>query len=43
MELSVTLIIVAITVLVSFISFNNEELTSKLIFSPYQAKHQNEW
>lgn len=43
MELSVTLIIIIITVLVSFASFNNSDLTSKLIFSPYLAKHQNEW
>lgn len=43
MELSVTLVIIIITVLVSFASFNNHDLTSKLIFSPYQAKHQNEW
>ena len=43
MELSVTLVIIIITVLISFASFNNQELTSKLIFSPYQAKHQNEW
>ena len=43
MELSVTLVIVAITVLVSFAAFNNDELLNKLIFSPYQAKHQNEW
>ena len=43
MEISVTLVIVAITVLVSFAAFNNEELTRQLIFSPYQAKHQNEW
>lgn len=43
MEMSVTLVIVALTVLVSFASFNNNELTQKLIFSPYQAKHHNEW
>ncbi len=43
MELSVTLIIVAITVLVSLAAFNNHDLTNQLIFSPYQAKHQNQW
>jgi membrane associated rhomboid family serine protease len=43
MEISVTLVIVAITVLVSFAAFNNDDLRHKLIFSPYQAKHQNEW
>lgn len=43
MEITVTLVIVAITVLVSFAAFNNEELKDQLIFSPYQAKHQNEW
>jgi membrane associated rhomboid family serine protease len=43
MEISVTLIIVAITVLVSFVAFNNDELSQKLIFSPYQAKQHNEW
>ncbi|MCT4582452.1 MAG: rhomboid family intramembrane serine protease [Flavobacteriales bacterium] len=43
MELSVTLVIVAITVLVSLAAFNNQDLTNQLIFSPYQAKHQNEW
>lgn len=43
MDISVTLVIVAITVLVSFAAFNNDELRNKLIFSPYQAKHQKEW
>ncbi len=43
MEISVTLVIVAITVLISFAAFNNDDLSHKLIFSPYQAKHQNEW
>ena len=43
MEISVTLVIVALTVLVSFAAFNNDELRNQLIFSPYQVKHQNEW
>jgi len=43
MSLSITIVIIAITVLVSFASFNNEELNYKLPFSPYLAKHENEW
>lgn len=43
MDISVTLVIIAITVLVSFASFNNEELRNNLIFSPYQVVHQKEW
>jgi membrane associated rhomboid family serine protease len=38
-----TLYIVIITALVSFGSFNNEKLQSKLIFNPYAVKHFNQW
>ncbi len=43
MAVSLTILIIAITVLVSFASFNNEELNYKLPFSPYLVRHENEW
>jgi membrane associated rhomboid family serine protease len=43
MELSLNTIIVGITVLISFISFQNRPLLSKLLFNPYQVKHRNEY
>jgi len=41
--LSITLIIIIVTVIISFIAFNNEELKYKLSFSPYSYKHNNSW
>lgn len=41
--LSVTYAIIAITVLISVLCFNNRELKYKLTFSPYSAKHHKRW
>ena len=41
--LSITLIIVVLTCAVSLLAFNDRSLKYKLIFSPYQVKHHNEW
>ena len=41
--MSITLIIIIVTVIISFIAFNNEELKYKLSFSPYSYKHNNSW
>lgn len=43
MNLSITLIIVAINVIVSLSAFNNQILKEQLIFSPYIVKHKKEW
>ncbi len=43
MELTLTLAIIATTVLVSLATFSNEDLNYKLPFLPYLAKHQNQW
>ncbi len=43
MTISITIAIIAVTVLASFASFNNEELNYKLSFSPYLVKQNNEW
>jgi membrane associated rhomboid family serine protease len=39
----VTGVIIFITVVVSVLAFNNEELFSKLKFNAYDAKHSNHW
>lgn len=39
----VTTIIIAITCIVSFLAFNNRELSRKLIFNPYLVNHRREW
>ncbi|MFP5042173.1 rhomboid family intramembrane serine protease [Parasediminibacterium sp. JCM 36343] len=41
--ISFTLIIIAITGIVSFIAFSNEALTDKLIFYPQAVTQDNEW
>ena len=41
--MSITLIIIIVTVIISFIAFNNEELKYKLAFSPYSYKNNNSW
>jgi membrane associated rhomboid family serine protease len=42
--MSITLIITIVTVIVSFLAMNNEQLMDKLIFSPYAiAKDPNQW
>ncbi len=38
-----TLIIVIVTVLISFAAFNNQQLMSKLIFNPYAVKNLKQW
>ena len=38
-----TIIIMAITCIVSFLAFNNRELSRKLIFNPYLVNHRREW
>ena len=40
---SVTTIIVAITVVVSFLAFNDKDLSYKLTLSPYSVKHHKRW
>ena len=42
-ELSLTLIIIIITVISSFLAFNDKDLQYKLMMSPYQVKHHKEW
>ena len=43
MVLSVTIIIIAITVLVTFSANGRPELYAKLLFNPYQVFHRKEW
>ncbi len=43
MNISVTLIIIIVTSITSFISFSNDELKNKLIFYPPAVNNQNEW
>ena len=40
---SITTIIVAITVVVSFLAFNDKDLSYKLTLSPYSVKHHKRW
>ena len=40
---SITTIIVAITVIVSFLAFNDKDLSYKLTLSPYSVKHHKRW
>jgi membrane associated rhomboid family serine protease len=39
----ITTVIIAITVLISILAFNDHNLKQKLIFSPYQIKRSGEW
>lgn len=41
--MSITLIIIIVTVAISLIANNNQELYSKLLFNPYQVTQQKEW
>ena len=41
--MSVSFIIIGITVLVSFLSFQNTEMFTKLKFNPYLIKHHKQW
>ncbi|MGX5819367.1 rhomboid family intramembrane serine protease [Chitinophaga lutea] len=43
MTLSITLIIIIITSLVSFTSFNNPDAINKLSFWPYEIKREKQW
>jgi len=43
MNLSITLIIIIITVVVSLYANGKPELYSKMVFNPYQAYHRKEW
>jgi membrane associated rhomboid family serine protease len=41
--MSITLIIVVITAIVSFMAFSNQNITDKLIFDPIPIASRNEW
>ncbi|CAG5080135.1 rhomboid family intramembrane serine protease [Parvicella tangerina] len=41
--MSITLIIVILTVIVSIMAINDNDLKYKLTFSPYSVKHHNRW
>ena len=43
MDISITLIIIIITVIVSLSAKNKPALYSKLLFNPYQVFHRKEW
>jgi membrane associated rhomboid family serine protease len=43
MNLSITLIIIVLTVVVSFSANSRPELYAKLLFNPYQVIHRKEW
>ena len=43
MNLSITLIIIIITVVVSLYANGKPELYSKMVFNPYQTYHRKEW
>lgn len=43
MTISITLIIIIITVIVTFVANGNPELYGKLLFNPYQVVHRKEW
>lgn len=38
-----TIAIIVITSIISFLAFNNNNLLNKLQFSPYQIKHRKQW
>ena len=38
-----TILIVVVTVLISFLALNNDQVMRKLIFNPYQIQHRKEW
>lgn len=41
--MSITIIIIAVTCVISILAFNNSQLFSKLQFSPYQVYHRKEY
>jgi membrane associated rhomboid family serine protease len=41
--IQITYIIIAVTVLVSVIAMNNDELKGKLLFNAYAIRHRREW
>jgi membrane associated rhomboid family serine protease len=43
MSLSITIIIIIITSVISFLAFSNKDLMSKLIFSPPDVYRRNQW
>mgnify|MGYP003955468071 CR=1 FL=1 len=43
MEISITLLIIIITVLISILAFNDNDLKYKLTFSPYSYIHHKKW
>ncbi len=43
MTFSFTIILIIITCIISFITFNNEEIKSNLLFSPYQYVNFKKW
>jgi membrane associated rhomboid family serine protease len=43
MTLSVLLILIVITVIVSMSAFNNNQLTDRLLYSPYACKHDGDY
>ena len=43
MTFSFTIILIIITSIISFISFNNEEIKNNLLFSPYQYVNYKKW
>ncbi len=43
MDISITLLIVIVTCIVSFISFSNQDLLNKLIFYPPAVTEQKQW
>ena len=43
MTLSYNIILIIITCIISFITFNNEEIKSNLLFSPYQYVNYKKW
>lgn len=42
-NLSITIIIIGITALVSFVAFSNHDLFRKLVFTPFAIKARKEW
>ncbi|MCX6280211.1 MAG: rhomboid family intramembrane serine protease [Bacteroidetes bacterium] len=41
--MSITIIIIAITVIISLLAMNNEDIFSRLKFNAYDVKHTNQW
>jgi membrane associated rhomboid family serine protease len=39
----ISLLLIAIIGIISYLGFNNEEIIRKTIFSPYRINHTNEW